>query len=174
MRISVCNIYLESTAIAELPYMHKCRPTEQAIGKECVRIGLTVKMVIKLFRAGIFTILTMLLFCVLSPKTFALSKAAPPPSDKMHITSLEILEDSDGSYDFAGIISGAFAGRFQRYDESIISLGITKSVYWVRFRLPEIVDSDDRLLLQLNNYNIDKIDLYMPVGGSGDGSGCGI
>lgn len=87
---------------------------------------------------------------------------------KYPISQFEILEDANATYDFDTINSGGLGQQFQPYSEQVISLGITKSVYWVRFRLPySATDSAPNQLLQLTNPNIDKIDVYIPVAGNG-------
>jgi len=82
------------------------------------------------------------------------------------ITDFEIFEDVNGEYDFTTISSPAFAGQFHPSKQDVISLGISKSVYWVRFLLPSLHDMSDKhanQLLQLANPNISKLDLYIPV-----------
>jgi two-component system, sensor histidine kinase LadS len=81
------------------------------------------------------------------------------------ITDFDIFEDVNGAYDFTTISSPAFAEEFQHFKQDVISLGISKSVYWVRFLLPlnDTSEKDAKQLLQLANPNISKIDLYIPV-----------
>lgn len=86
-------------------------------------------------------------------------------SGRYAITNFEIFEDASGTYDFDAIRSSSFAERFQQYKHDVISLGISKSVFWVRFVVPtkENGKTDEKQLLQLINPNIGKIDLYIPV-----------
>ncbi|MDF2565235.1 MAG: periplasmic/7TM domain sensor diguanylate cyclase [Massilibacillus sp.] len=86
------------------------------------------------------------------------------------ITNFETFEDVNGVYDFATISSPAFSEQFQLYKQDAISLGISKSVYWIRFVLPTNDNSqiDAKQLLELSNPSISKIDLYLPVVNSSD------
>lgn len=89
------------------------------------------------------------------------------------ITNFEIMEDPHGEYRFDMISSLAFSDQFKPYFQDVISLGITKSVYWIRFQSPskEISARDTCQLLQLNNPNIDKIDVFIPVADNSSDSG---
>lgn len=81
------------------------------------------------------------------------------------ITTFELIEDVRGEYDFAAISSPVFANQFKQYPHQIISLGITKSIYWLRFQLPPnnpgAITAGQ--ILEFGNPNIDKIDLFIPV-----------
>lgn len=82
------------------------------------------------------------------------------------VRNFDIFEDVNGSYDFNTISDPAFAEQFQPSKQDVISLGISRSVYWVRFLLPSMNDAsenDATQLFQLANPNISKIDLYIPV-----------
>lgn len=70
-----------------------------------------------------------------------------------------------GTYDFATISSPAGADKFQPCPQDAISLGISKSVFWIRFLLPpaDLQNGTPKRVLQLGNPNISKIDLYIPV-----------
>lgn len=72
------------------------------------------------------------------------------------------MEDPNGQFSLDEILSPAHNDRFKPYPQEVIALGITKSVYWFRLRLPP-----DRLLpqqlLQFNNPNIDRLDVFFPV-----------
>lgn len=85
-------------------------------------------------------------------------------SEGFSVQEFEILEDIQGKMTFDQINSFASHLTFQTYRGDELSLGITQSVYWVRFKAPVIV-SDKPIggwLLQLNNANIDNIDLFIP------------
>lgn len=121
------------------------------------------KMRAKTLRISLLVILITILFNGLHNTVFAWQSLEQP--DVYSITNFEIIEDSNGVYDFDTISSNAFTNQFQRYTEKVISLGITKSVYWIRFHLPRNDDNtmEFNQLLQLNNPNIDKIDVFIPV-----------
>jgi len=81
------------------------------------------------------------------------------------ISAFEIIEDPRGSYSFDEISRADYSNQYVAYPEKILSLGITKSVYWIRFRLlaPNTGKGVAGQLLQLNNPNIDKINIYIPI-----------
>ena len=81
------------------------------------------------------------------------------------ISDFEIIEDVMGTYSFDEISGESYASRYKPYPEQTLSLGITQSVYWVRFKLlsPNAGDMMAGQLLQLNNPNIDKINIYIPI-----------
>ncbi|MBP2627489.1 MAG: periplasmic/7TM domain sensor diguanylate cyclase [Firmicutes bacterium] len=87
------------------------------------------------------------------------------------VSSFQVLEDVDGSYSFSEVNSPEWTDKYADYPEEILSLGIKKSVYWVRFKFPQSAAGEppDDYFLQLNNPNIDKIDLYMPMTDQGMG-----
>ncbi len=80
------------------------------------------------------------------------------------VTHFEYLEDAAGGQTLDNVRSPGLM-RFQPYPHGVISLGITKSVYWLRFQLPP--NEPDTIttgrLLELQNPNIDRIDLFIPV-----------
>jgi len=85
-------------------------------------------------------------------------------SECFPVGEFEILEDVQGKMTFELINSSGNHLMFQNYRGDELSLGITQSVYWVRFKAPAVVQAAQASgrLLQLNNANIDKIDLFIP------------
>lgn len=82
-------------------------------------------------------------------------------SSSCSIANFEILEDQAGIYSFEEISSSDYASQYRNYPGEVISLGITRSVYWVRFK--QRGETVPNPFLQLNNANIDKIDVYIPT-----------
>lgn len=121
------------------------------------------KMMVKTFRISFLVILITMLSNGLPNVVFAWQSLEQ--RNVCSITNFEFIEDTSGVYDFETIISNTLTNQFQKYTEKVISLGITKSVYWIRFRLPHNDDNTMEFsqLLQLNNPNIDKIDVFIPV-----------
>jgi len=78
------------------------------------------------------------------------------------VSDFEIMEDPMGRYSFDEISSGEYSNQYRPYPEKILSLGITRSVYWIRFKL-RVPRSASGEFLQLDNPNIDKINLYIPT-----------
>lgn len=104
---------------------------------------------------------TLFLACILGPglpETVFAAKSVP-------VNDVEFFADDDGRYDFETVSAPAFAAAFQPYPHRTISLGITKTVYWLRFRIPPRESGEtaaDSQFFQLDNPNIDRIDLYVP------------
>ncbi|HWR41922.1 diguanylate cyclase [Sporomusa sp.] len=111
-------------------------------------------------------VLVTLLTSIISNGLFNIVYAGQKSEHNIHsITDFEFVEDAGGEYSFDTISSPSFANRFKQYPHEVISLGITKSVYWIRFQLPP---NDPQAmtasqLLQFKNPNIDKIDIFIPV-----------
>lgn len=80
------------------------------------------------------------------------------------ISNVEVLEDPEGSYDFQQVSAADYGSQYRPYHAEVLSLGITKSVYWVRFKLLSGggMENKDEKYLQLSNSNLDKIDIYLP------------
>lgn len=124
----------------------------------------------KFFRIG----LSIFLIAIISNEFINVVFAWRNTEDKAYfITDFESFEDSSGEYSFESISSPGFNNQFTRCSQKVISLGITKSIYWIRFKLP----LNDRSamsasqLLQLNNPNIDKIDVFLPIADNSADSG---
>ncbi len=81
------------------------------------------------------------------------------------ISGFEILEDPTGIYSFDEISTSDYANQYSDYPGEVISLGITKSVYWIRFKVVNlgIEEKVAGKFLQMKNSNIDKIDIYIPA-----------
>lgn len=94
---------------------------------------------------------------------FANEKIGP---NSNFISRFEILEDKTGSYSFEEISTVDHGSPYGYYPAEVISLGITESVYWVRFKVGDLggPTNGTESLLQMKNPNIDKIDIYIPVG----------
>ena len=90
-------------------------------------------------------------------------------SSSYSISEFEILEDPAGFSSFEEISTADYGKQYRKYPGEVISLGITKSVYWIRFKvLSHTVDKHDNgKFLQLKNANIDKIDIYIPANKKG-------
>lgn len=79
------------------------------------------------------------------------------------ITDFDIVEDKAAKYNIQTVSAPDFADQFQHYKKNTISMGITQSVYWVRFILPDDPAEGMRRLLEFSNSNFSKIDVYIPV-----------
>ena len=94
-----------------------------------------------------------------------LAEMESPEADSFTIKNFEILEDVNGQYDFWTVHSPAFEKSFQQHIRENISLGISSSVFWVRFIPPaeNNFEESDARLLNFTNPSINKIDVYIPV-----------
>lgn len=91
-------------------------------------------------------------------------------SNSYCISNFETIEDPIGRYSFDEISSEDYSNQYRAYPGKSLSLGITKSVYWIRFKLlpSHTGDISPGQLLQLDNPNIDKIDIYIPINNKND------
>jgi len=86
-------------------------------------------------------------------------------SSSYSISDFEILEDPTGLSSFEEISTADYANRYKKYPGEVISLGITKSIYWIRFKVLShtVAAHNAGKFLQMKNANIDKIDIYIPA-----------
>ncbi|MBP2629532.1 MAG: periplasmic/7TM domain sensor diguanylate cyclase [Firmicutes bacterium] len=110
-------------------------------------------------------IITFFLLCFIFNLHSAWAGEKQGTDERCAITNFEFFEDVNGGYDFDTVRSIEFEKKFQQYQQDTISLGISKSVFWIRFVVPpnDAPKLDMKQLLQLSNPNIGKIDLYIPV-----------
>ncbi|WP_378954937.1 diguanylate cyclase [Pelosinus sp. sgz500959] len=127
-------------------------------------------MVRKIIIRGLFLCVLLLALTVL--KMDGVSAREGMELSSYSISDLEISEDSMGTYRFDEISRMDYSNQYIPYSEKTLSLGITRSVYWVRFKLlvPNTGEIVSGQLLQLNNPNIDKIDIYIPITHQGEHS----
>ena len=87
---------------------------------------------------------------------------------------LEIIEDPSGKFTIADVASQEISDNFRHVDKGGIALGITRSAYWLRFRMKKgsigntLNDSllvRDCWILEIGKPWLDKIDLFIPVEG---------
>ena len=121
-----------------------------------------MQMMKKIFYPGLLIVLMAIIFGTLTNVAFAWPK---PEQNACSITDFAYLEDASGEYSFEDISSPALANQFKPYPHNVLSLGITKSIYWIRFQLPpnEMSTATSTQLLQFKNPNIDKLDVFIPM-----------
>lgn len=112
---------------------------------------------------GLYLVLLLLIFSGLF--NLVAEASNDEPFSKYPITQFDVVEDASAAYNFDDIRSALLSQQFRSYSGKVISLGITNSVYWVRFHLPDSKTGTvaANQLLQLTNPNIDKIDVFIPV-----------
>jgi two-component system, sensor histidine kinase LadS len=115
----------------------------------------------------------LLLTIVLNMSAAGLAEANSGADGPTPVTEFMIFEDVDGSCDFSVVSSPAFTASFHPYAQDTLSLGVSHSVFWVRFILPVFpyAETGAREFLQLANPNISWLDVYFPVYGADDTQG---
>lgn len=93
-----------------------------------------------------------------------LTGRVPASESAIQIRNFMVFEDTTGQLDFSTICRPDFADRFHSYKGDDLSLGVSASVFWVRFSLPTVADGSKRLFLQFANPNISWLRVYFPVG----------
>jgi len=75
---------------------------------------------------------------------------------------LEILEDEERQWTLADVSSPELSERFTRSPSQNPSLGLTRSAYWVRFKLKDTSSSEREWLVEFEWPVIDLLELYIP------------
>ncbi len=110
----------------------------------------------------IFALLVLLLGAIPSPA------AAPPLTIEQSVDAyrlglhLDLLEDPGGRLTLSQVSSPEMAGQFRPSTSANPNLGITRSVYWVRFSLRGEMDPGKTWLLEIANPQLNSIQLYLP------------
>ncbi|MCP3873544.1 MAG: SpoIIE family protein phosphatase [Desulfobacteraceae bacterium] len=125
---------------------------------------------IRRYKKNSYCILVALIFTIfLGCPLFDLAFAAPPvilEENKgeyplgMHI---DILEDKEGKWTIDDIVSPEISKQFVTSEVETHSYGYTKSAYWVRIELKNIINKDSEWLLEMGYPLIDYIDMYIPL-----------
>jgi signal transduction histidine kinase len=77
------------------------------------------------------------------------------------------LEDSEGSLNFAEVISPQVSKRFTPHRQQVFNPGITSSVFWLRLDLRSTATNEKDWLLVARQASISYLDLYLPDGEGG-------
>jgi diguanylate cyclase (GGDEF)-like protein len=75
----------------------------------------------------------------------------------------EILEDPQGLLTINEVTMEPSTTRFRPNASANISLGMTRSTYWLRFRLAGDIDLSENLILLCNSATLKEVSLYLPV-----------
>ena len=110
-------------------------------------------------------IFAILSFLFMFNTATTLAQVTSPESSSVNARNFEVLEDVSGQYDISTISSPDFDEDFHQHAQENISLGISSSVFWVRFIPPteNYFEESDTRLLNFNNPSINKIDVYIPI-----------
>lgn len=83
----------------------------------------------------------------------------------LSVTDFDVLEDKNAEYDIQTVSGPKFSAQFHHYNQDAISMGISQSVYWVRFILPDVVHDNDEIkrFVEFSNSSFSKIDVYIPM-----------
>ncbi|MDD5169550.1 MAG: sensor domain-containing diguanylate cyclase [Syntrophales bacterium] len=74
----------------------------------------------------------------------------------------EILEDPQGLLTIAEVTKEPSAKRFRQNSSVNISLGMTRSTYWLRFRLPGVSSLSETPILLCDSATLKEVTLYIP------------
>ncbi|MBF0277744.1 MAG: hypothetical protein HQM13_08140 [SAR324 cluster bacterium] len=87
-------------------------------------------------------------------------------NDKIYFLGpyLDILEDSQKKWSIEEIASAGFAKEFSSNSLKTPNFGLSKSVFWVRFRLKNKGNAGTKWMLEQNYPLTDSITLYLPDG----------
>lgn len=75
--------------------------------------------------------------------------------------SVDILEDPDGRWTIADLVSGPQAQRFTPSRQDVPNFGFTKATYWVRFQVENRASREEPWLLEIGYPMLDLITLYV-------------
>ncbi|MDU2063305.1 MAG: diguanylate cyclase [Sporomusaceae bacterium] len=80
------------------------------------------------------------------------------------IFNFDILEDKNAEEDIQTVSDPQNVSQFRYYSKNAISQGISPSIYWVRFVLPNNNLTGEKRFLEFISPNFSKIDIYFPTG----------
>ena len=75
----------------------------------------------------------------------------------------EILEDPQGIFTIEDVTQEPSTKRFRPNNGSNISLGMTRSTYWIRFRLPAESALSNNLVIVCDSATLKDVTLYLPL-----------
>lgn len=75
--------------------------------------------------------------------------------------TIQILEDSEGSFSIEEVSSNAFAEKFEKSENVILNFGFTESYYWLKFSLQNT--TAEELLLEIASSHLPVTNLYFQV-----------
>ena len=111
-----------------------------------------------------YIVLSVLLFVVLLFKV-----AASGPADKNKpgapapIFSIEYMEDTTGLISLSEVQAEESGGSFLKHAGSTLSIGQSRSTWWIRVKLDNFPSGDGQMYLSINNPTVEKAVLYIPV-----------
>ncbi|MCP4552690.1 MAG: hypothetical protein GY834_11765, partial [Bacteroidetes bacterium] len=75
----------------------------------------------------------------------------------------EILEDPQGIFTIEDVTQESSTKRFRPNNRSNINLGMTRSTYWIRFRLPAESALSKNLMIVCDSATLKEVTLYLPL-----------
>ncbi len=120
----------------------------------------------------LMSLLAQVLFFPLAASALEPLTIKPEGSTYYICPYMEILEDPDKALGFDEIVREKYSSRFIQNTKNFISLGLSKSAFWLRFKLVEddtpysetpITNQHTDWFLKVGNPCLDNIDLYIPV-----------
>ncbi|MBU2647153.1 PAS domain S-box protein [bacterium] len=101
----------------------------------------------------------LLLLAPAAGRAVPLEQTAIPLSLGNHF---QVLEDAEGRWSIGDVASPAFADRFTDNPTSILNLGFSDAVFWIRFRVQNRLAGNERLLLEAGFPDIEYLSLFIP------------
>jgi len=95
------------------------------------------------------------------------ASANKQPNDRVSKISLgqysQILEDPQGILTIEDVTQEPASKRFRPNNRSNISLGMTRSTYWIRFRVPAKSALSNNLMIVCDSATLKEVTLYLPL-----------
>ncbi len=85
------------------------------------------------------------------------------PKGPIPVPSIEYLEDASGTMSLDKVQIKEIAGSFLQHTGSTLSIGQSRSTWWVRMKLDRLPIDDNHMYLVINNPTVEKAVLYLPV-----------
>lgn len=79
---------------------------------------------------------------------------------------LQLYEDVSSQMGFDEAVKLSRSGKFIQPDKNFLNFGLTKSTYWLNFKIENGNNTPCRYFLQINNFDIDKLEVFELVNDS--------
>jgi len=118
----------------------------------------------KIFVISLLIILVFLIIKVIILIPIGNSNSEIP----FNIQSIEYIEDDAGMLSLEDVQSKEYDGRFLHKEGNTLSIGQSRSIWWIRMKLNDSLMKSNGLYLSINNPTVEKAILYIPVNSRGE------
>lgn len=108
-------------------------------------------------------LLALLIFVLLFKIVVSSPVDENKPKAPIPILSIEYMEDTSGLISLEEVQSEEFDGSFLQHTGSTLSIGQSRSIWWIRMKLDSLPIGDSHKYLYINNPTVEKAVLYIPV-----------